>query len=83
MSLGYLELLSHPCMCSVSMVKSNKKNITMQNVPFTFFWLQCKLDYQACSSHKAITMRCKWPCPCLPGQESVKVKIEKTGKSQR
>lgn len=39
---------------------------------------KCKLDYQACSSHKAITMRCKWPCPCLPGQESVKVKIEKT-----
>ncbi|XP_067899716.1 testican-1 isoform X1 [Heterodontus francisci] len=39
---------------------------------------KCKLDYQACSSHKTITLRCKGPCPCLPGQESVKLKNEKT-----
>ncbi|XP_060692796.1 testican-1 [Hemiscyllium ocellatum] len=39
---------------------------------------KCKLDYQACSSRKKITLRCKGPCPCLPGQESVKLKSEKT-----
>ncbi|XP_072119963.1 testican-1 isoform X1 [Mobula birostris] len=39
---------------------------------------KCKLDYQACSSHKAITLRCKGPCPCLPGQETVKLKTERT-----
>ncbi|XP_072446828.1 testican-1-like isoform X2 [Chiloscyllium punctatum] len=38
---------------------------------------KCKLDYQACSSRKKITLRCKGPCPCLPGQESVKLKSEK------
>ncbi|XP_007899535.2 testican-1 isoform X1 [Callorhinchus milii] len=39
---------------------------------------KCKLDYQACSSGKSIAMRCEGPCPCLPGQESVKPKNEKT-----
>ncbi|XP_048459837.1 testican-1 isoform X2 [Rhincodon typus] len=39
---------------------------------------KCKLDYQACSARKKITMRCKGPCPCLPDQESVKLKSEKT-----
>ncbi|XP_059506644.1 testican-1 isoform X2 [Stegostoma tigrinum] len=39
---------------------------------------KCKLDYQACSARKKITMKCKGPCPCLPDQESVKLKSEKT-----
>ncbi|XP_077780669.1 testican-1 isoform X2 [Podarcis muralis] len=39
---------------------------------------KCKLEFHACTSGKNIAARCEGPCPCLPGQESLKHKAEKT-----
>ncbi|XP_036404041.1 testican-1 isoform X2 [Megalops cyprinoides] len=39
---------------------------------------KCKLEFQACTSGKSITVRCEGPCPCLPGQEAVKTRSEKS-----
>ncbi len=40
---------------------------------------QCKLEFQACSSSKSISVKCEGPCPCLPGQEVIKPHAEKNG----
>lgn len=42
---------------------------------------QCKLEFQACSSSKSISVKCEGPCPCLPSQEVIKAHNEKNGKS--
>ncbi|KAJ7402603.1 hypothetical protein BTVI_84846 [Pitangus sulphuratus] len=39
---------------------------------------KCKLEFHACTSGKTITARCEGSCPCLPGPESSKHKVEKT-----
>ncbi|XP_016157198.1 PREDICTED: testican-1 isoform X2 [Ficedula albicollis] len=39
---------------------------------------KCKMEFHACTSGKTITARCEGPCPCLPGPESLKHKMEKT-----
>nr|XP_023698580.1 testican-1 isoform X3 [Paramormyrops kingsleyae] len=44
---------------------------------------KCKLEFQACTSKKSIQLRCEGPCPCLPGREAMKPKIEKTVCSDR
>uniref|UniRef100_A0A8C4SDQ6 Testican-3 n=1 Tax=Erpetoichthys calabaricus TaxID=27687 RepID=A0A8C4SDQ6_ERPCA len=38
---------------------------------------KCKMEFQACSSGKSISVKCDGPCPCLPGQETVKPKANK------
>ncbi|XP_016131849.1 testican-1-like isoform X4 [Sinocyclocheilus grahami] len=40
---------------------------------------KCKLEFQACSSSKSISVKCEGPCPCLPGQEVIKPHAEKNG----
>ncbi|KAI2657159.1 Testican-3 [Labeo rohita] len=42
---------------------------------------KCKLEFQACSSSKSISVKCEGPCPCLPGQEVIKPHTEKNGES--
>ncbi|XP_048885687.1 testican-1 [Brienomyrus brachyistius] len=44
---------------------------------------KCKLEFQACTSKKSIHLRCEGPCPCLPGREAMKPKVEKTVCSDR
>ncbi|KAA0709721.1 Testican-1 Protein SPOCK [Triplophysa tibetana] len=40
---------------------------------------QCKLEFQACSSSKSISVKCEGPCPCLPSPEVIKAHNEKKG----
>lgn len=40
---------------------------------------KCKLEFQACSSSKSISVKCEGPCPCLPAQEVIKAHNEKNG----
>ncbi|XP_041709511.2 testican-1 isoform X3 [Coregonus clupeaformis] len=42
---------------------------------------KCKLEFQACTSGKSIALKCEGPCPCLPGQELVKLRRDKTEKT--
>lgn len=36
---------------------------------FSFFFLQCKLEFQSCLSGKTITVKCDGLCPCLVDQD--------------
>ncbi|XP_015205471.1 testican-1 isoform X2 [Lepisosteus oculatus] len=40
---------------------------------------KCKLEFQACSTGKTISLKCEGPCPCLPGQEVIKPRNDKNG----
>ncbi|XP_028815621.1 testican-1 isoform X2 [Denticeps clupeoides] len=38
---------------------------------------KCKLEFQACTSGKSLSVKCDGPCPCLPGLETIKPGNEK------
>jgi hypothetical protein len=46
-------------------------------------FLQCKLEFHACSTGKSLNSLCDGPCPCLPEPEPLKPKAEKSGEWKR